>query len=187
MKGVSFTAFRGQKGDTFLTPCTPCTPQEEDESHFVREPSMFDKYESLLSSPETTITSIDELDDAPLFDLNKDQVLYSSRSAFQPLPRRLSQEQVLTPLSTNTAITDLLHKATPIPRTLPPPVVRPTGGRYSLPLTHRPKLQNACVPCHRAKARCGAQRPCPRCVRRGCCSECIDRTHAKMGRPRRNR
>lgn len=48
------------------------------------------------------------------------------------------------------------------------------------------KTTVACVNCWKAKSGCDSSRPCSRCVRLGKESECVDRTHKKSGRPRKD-
>ena len=50
----------------------------------------------------------------------------------------------------------------------------------------RLKVNRACVRCKQAKTCCDDQRPCRRCIRLGCETECVDAEQRKPGRKKKN-
>eukprot|EP00164_Ancoracysta_twista_P004560 GFYU01006151.1.p1 GENE.GFYU01006151.1~~GFYU01006151.1.p1 ORF type:complete len:839 (-),score=176.72 GFYU01006151.1:466-2982(-) len=71
------------------------------------------------------------------------------------------------------------------------PQVNPLPGSVctqSQPVKKQPPVKKsgvACLPCNKSKARCGAERPCKRCVKNGISHLCVNVTHQKAGRKKK--
>lgn len=68
---------------------------------------------------------------------------------------------------------------------IPKPVAAPTPKRKNKVTKKRKRVGRACVFCQRSHMSCDEQRPCKRCVARGCGDQCRDGKRKRRGRKRK--